>query len=44
MCQELREENTIEYEDIYGTIEVQMKAVKIYKDIFKVKEKIEATE
>ena len=43
MCQELRDDNTIEYEDIYGSIEVQMKAVNIYKAIFKIKEKIEET-
>ena len=41
MCQELRDDNAIEYEDIYGSIEVQIKAVNIYKDIFKIKEKIE---
>ena len=43
MCQELRDNNSIEYEDIYGSIELQKTAVNIYKAIYKAKEKIEET-
>ena len=43
LCQELREDNSIEFEDIYESIEVQMKVANIYKAIYKIKEKIEET-
>ena len=44
MCPELCDDNSVEYEDIYRDIDSQIQAVKIYKAIYKIKERLEASD
>ena len=40
-CKSLQEDYETEYTDIFGTIEDQVRATKLYDDIFQVKKKLD---